>query len=162
MSKPLERRILWTWMLSAEGSPAQTSLTLPEVEREQALTAPSPDSGLKCDASSASLPLEPSSSKTSPAHGAIGCPSCGATYGDSDMPACRFECAPQTLVAPWGAPASSWLPTPTATSNASCPSMLKWPGHRRLSQIVGHGRQAPATLLEWQMGLPIGWTDVEP
>lgn len=52
------------------------------------------------------------------------------------------------------------LPTPTATANADCASMQKWPGFRRYKLWTG-GRTTPAHW-EFLMGWPIGWTDLLP
>lgn len=56
---------------------------------------------------------------------------------------------------------SGWLPTPTATANAQCPSMLKWPSHKRL-EILTRGKVAPVAFWEWMMDWPLGWTDLRP
>lgn len=52
------------------------------------------------------------------------------------------------------------LPTPTTRGNEHSPSMRKWPAHRRLAELVSRIGGAPDR--EWMMGLPIGWTALEP
>ena len=52
------------------------------------------------------------------------------------------------------------LPTPTATANMLSPSMQKWESHKNLEGSVG-GSLNPAWV-EWLMGWPIGWTDLQP
>ena len=54
---------------------------------------------------------------------------------------------------------SGFLATPTETANQDAPSMMKWPGCRNFVQVFG--RVSPVAY-EWLMGLPSGWTDVEP
>ena len=77
------------------------------------------------------------------------------------------------------------LPTPTATANMLSPSMQKWPAHRRIwTTPTAHNAketnapseserntptlaaQAGGSLnpawVEWLMGWPIGWTDLQP
>lgn len=60
--------------------------------------------------------------------------------------------APHTVATDCG----SWLATPTATANQTCPSMQKNPGCRGWT-----GEMTPARV-EWAMGWPIGWTDLRP
>jgi hypothetical protein len=98
-------------------------------------------------------------SKTSPIPGDDGCPSCGASCGPEGMPRCRFECEPQTWARTTNAPASTLLPTPTASSYGSCRGggmgrVGKW-RHSLHSLKILHPH-------DWErmMGFPIGWTDV--
>jgi hypothetical protein len=98
-------------------------------------------------------------SRTSPTRGADGCPNCGASCGPSDMPLCRFECEPRTWERTTNAPASTLLPTPTASSYGSCRGggmgrVGKW-RHSLHSLKILHPH-------DWErmMGFPIGWTDV--
>jgi hypothetical protein len=55
---------------------------------------------------------------------------------------------------------AGYVATPTATANHAAPSMQKWPGCRRLVALSG-GSITPE-LWEWLMGLPVGWTDLQP
>ncbi len=96
-------------------------------------------------------------SKTSTAqHGGDGCPQCGATCIDSDIPACRFECEPLT----WERRllgAESLLPRPTAKANQLAPSMRKWRSCRNLQNVLGTGGAPPVSVWGWMMGFPAGW-----
>lgn len=98
-------------------------------------------------------------SRTPGIRGGDGCPSCGASSGRSGMPACQFECEPQTWGRTTNAPASSLLPTPTASSYGSCRGggmgrVGKW-RHSLHSLKILHPH-------DWErmMGFPTGWTDV--
>ena len=105
------------------------------------------------------------SSKTSAReeHGNVGCLSCGAICGTSDISACHFDCAPVSLVLPFAERESTWLPRPTATANQLCVSMRKHPSCKNLQDLVGRTGGGPhPELWEWLMGFPIGWTDLEP
>lgn len=161
MSGQSAQQLCLPWMSFAEGSRAPTCPLPLEVWPAVDWTGSGLGSGTKCYESSPSYDLKPSSPKTSLGHGATGCPTCGATYTESGMPACRFDCEPLTLAHPMSAPASSWFPTPTATQNATAPSMQKHPGSRRISALVGIGRPVPPPLWEWMMGVPNGWTATE-
>lgn len=97
-------------------------------------------------------------SKMSAIPGAGGCPNCGANFGLSGMPLCQFECEPQTWARTTNAPASSLLPTPTASSYGSCRGggmgrVGKW-RHSLHSLKILHPH-------DWErmMGFPIGWSD---
>nr|AKH46945.1 DNA methyltransferase [uncultured marine virus] len=59
------------------------------------------------------------------------------------------------------APDYGWLPTPTTKANQTAPSMQKHPSCRNLTGLIGHGPIHPE-IWEWAMGLPIGWTELEP
>lgn len=51
-----------------------------------------------------------------------------------------------------------WLPTVTTRHNQDSPSMAeKWPAYRRLARVA-NGGGASLALLEWMIGIPIGWT----
>jgi hypothetical protein len=63
-----------------------------------------------------------------------------------------------TSVRPIDATGSGYLPTPTTVGNEFSPSMQKHPAHRRLA--ARGGNKIP--LREWMMGMPIGWTALEP
>jgi len=99
-------------------------------------------------------------SKTPATPGGGGCPNCGASCGPEGMPVCRFECEPQTWERTMNAPASSLLPTPTASSYGSCRGggmgrVGKW-RHSLHSLKITHPE-------DWErmMGFPIGWTAAE-
>jgi hypothetical protein len=99
-------------------------------------------------------------SKTQGIRGADGCPNCGASSSPSGTPACQFECEPVTWERTTNAPASSLLPTPTASSYGSCRGggmgrVGKW-RHSLHSLKILHPH-------DWErmMGFPIGWTDVK-
>jgi hypothetical protein len=91
---------------------------------------------------------------------------------------------PRTSVAASG----SWLATPTETNNQNCPSMQKWPGCARLTEMLpaptardykdgtsvqnvpengllgrvyanATGQSLTPGFTEWMMGYPPGWTD---
>jgi len=53
------------------------------------------------------------------------------------------------------------LHTPTRKANFVAPSMMKWPSCRRFVQAFG-GREITPEQFEFLMGLPIGWTELEP
>lgn len=44
------------------------------------------------------------------------------------------------------APACGWLPTPTATANQTCPSMMKHASCRNLVEMIGPGPIPPRSL----------------
>lgn len=102
-----------------------------------------------------------SSSKTSATLGKNGCPKCGETCGYWDTLVCLFESEPLTWVRPMNVPASSLLPTPTASSYGSCRGggagrVGKW--RKSLDGLgIGHPEDR-----ERMMGYPIGWTEIEP
>jgi len=113
--------------------------------------------GLSGDRSSLLYDLIGLLSKTSGTLGAAGCPNCGASCGPRDMPLCRFECEPVIWARRTKDPASSLLPTPTASSYGSC----RGGGMGR----VGKWRPSLHSLKilhpeDWErmMGYPIGWT----
>jgi hypothetical protein len=115
--------------------------------------------GLAGERSSLAYALIGLLSKTSGTLGDDGCPNCGASSGPSGIPLCRFECEPQTWERTMNAPASSLLPTPTASSYGSCRGggmgrVGKW-RHSLHSLKILHPH-------DWErmMGFPIGWTDV--
>lgn len=96
-------------------------------------------------------------SKTSITPGASGCPSCGASSTASGLPACHFECEPMKLAPSTREPASSLLPTPTASAYGSCRGggagrVGKW-RHSLLSLGIRHPE-------DWErmMNFPIGHT----
>jgi hypothetical protein len=98
-------------------------------------------------------------SKTQATRGADGCPNCGESCGPSGIPHCQFECEPVTWERTMNAPASSLLPTPTASSYGSCRGggsgrVGKW-RHSLHSLKILHPH-------DWErmMGFPIGWTAV--
>ena len=66
-------------------------------ERARASQEAGPGCGKKCGACVESSRRSGSSLKTYTGGGGDGCPLCGVPCGDSDMPACRFDCAPLTL-----------------------------------------------------------------
>ncbi len=101
------------------GSPAKISAS---PAREPASEARSLGCGPSLLASSASLALASSSSRTPAADGSGGCPSCGAISTPSGIPACRFSCPPQRSGLPTIAfdASSLQLPTPTASAYGSC------------------------------------------
>ena len=107
----------------AAASPAKTSRSPVAAPASRAASARG--SGGNSAASSASCAPRSSSSKTSFSGGVAGCPSCGALCGGSAMPPCRFECRPLTLGPLTSGRASSFWPTPTASSygssNNGCP-----------------------------------------
>ena len=107
---------------------------------------------------------------------------CFLTWRDSATPARRllFRLVPSELDT--DETEFGLLPTPTAKGNAAAPSMQKWAAHRRLFptptasshtgagvrgeggpnlQTVAGGSLNP-TWLEWLMGYPAGWTELEP
>lgn len=53
------------------------------------------------------------------------------------------------------------LHTPTRKANFVAPSMQKWPSCRRFVLAFG-GREITPEQFEFLMGLPIGWTELEP
>lgn len=53
------------------------------------------------------------------------------------------------------------LHTPTRKANFTAPSMQKWPSCRRFVLAFG-GREITPEQFEFLMGLPIGWTELEP
>lgn len=53
------------------------------------------------------------------------------------------------------------LHTPTRKANFTAPSMQKWPSCRRFVAAFG-GREITPEQFEFLMGLPIGWTELEP
>jgi len=55
------------------------------------------------------------------------------------------------------------LPTPTTQANQLAPSMQKHAGCRLLSRMAGGvGGKVSPMMYEWQMGFPMGWTDLKP
>ena len=112
-----------------------------------AASAPSdPASGGNSAASSACCVPASSSSKMSITRGGSGCPSCGAASGESAMPACRFECAPLTLEPHMNEHASSWLPTPCASSggyNRGGAAGARGPIRPSLRMMAREGRLLP-------------------
>jgi len=54
-----------------------------------------------------------------------------------------------------------YLPTPTTRLNQQSESMMKWPAYRRLDALSG-GKRLHSSFWEWMMGMPIGWTALEP
>jgi hypothetical protein len=99
--------------------------------------------------------------KMSDTLGDDGCPNCGEHFSHTDMPACRFECAPLTWERHTNARASSLLPTPTASSYGSC----RGGGSGRVGKwrpsLLALGIRDPD---DWEamMGFPRQWTDVAP
>lgn len=100
-------------------------------------------------------------SRTSTTPGVGGCPSCGASFTASGLPACRFECEPLKLAPSTNELASSLLPTPTASNYGSCRGggagrVGKW----RMS-LLARGIRHPE---DWErmMNFPIGHTAVMP
>lgn len=108
----MPQQLAWTWF--AEDSHVKTSAS-----RAPAAVSPlrALDSGGSFGESSASCDQSTSSLKTSTAAGVAGCPSCGAAFGKSGMPACRFECPPLKLALPTVARDVFFLPTPMASSS---------------------------------------------
>jgi len=58
--------------------------------------------------------------------------------------------------------ASGLLPTPTTQANQLAPSMQKHAGCRLLSKMAGGvGGMVSPMMYEWQMGFPMGWTELD-
>lgn len=54
------------------------------------------------------------------------------------------------------------LPTPTATANQACKTMRKhWKGYLDNHKDFGDKTRLSPHFVEWMMGFPIGWTDLE-
>lgn len=115
MSAPLEPPTSPPSISSAEASPVRTC---PSPAREPGSPAPGPASGASLRASSARSGRGSSSSRTSPAASADGCPRCGVTCTCSDTLRLPSRFLPSTSERPTAASACSLslLPTPTATS----------------------------------------------
>lgn len=80
----------------------------------------------------------------------------------SDWPNTRSQLAcflARRLVASMTGIDGGLLPTPTRKANHWSPSMTKWPAYRRLQALGPNAKRA--VFWEWQMGLPVGWTDLE-
>jgi hypothetical protein len=136
---------------------AKTSLSLAEVRDSEEIGVgygPNSDELLR------RLDQTGLSSKMSAIRGGVGCPQCAQTLRPFYIPACRFECEPLTWERPMNVPASSLLPTPTASSYGSCRGggagrVGKW-----RKSLDGLGIKNPE-YREWMMGYPIGWTEIE-
>ena len=116
--------------------------------------------GLSGSKSSLAFALLGSLSKTTSIGGELGCPNCGASFGDSGMPPCRFECEPQRLERSITEPEGGWLPTPTASHYGSC----RGGGAGRVGpwrkSLQARGILHPE---DWEriMGYPPNWTSLE-
>lgn len=110
-----------------------------------------------------------SSSKTCTGESPAGCPSCGATCGDSGMPLCAFECEPVTLEPVTNVRVGSLSQLPTLAARAwrdagypaeygrstSIPAALVESGELSRGR-VGHLCPQWSAVL---MGYPAGWLD---
>lgn len=65
-------------------------------------------------------------------------------------------CPPPKWVPRTNGDAGGYLPTLTATMNQLSPSMMKWPGHRRLRAYTG-GEMPSIRWWTSHMGFPMGW-----
>lgn len=90
-----------------------------------------------------------------------GCPRCGVICTCLDVERAPSGWMRETLGLPTRVPESSLWPTPTATANQLCPSMLKHPGCARLQKLAGTGGKPSPELFEWMMGFPEGWTEID-
>ena len=55
------------------------------------------------------------------------------------------------------------LPTPTTAGNEHSPTMQHWRAHQNMSKLSGRvGGSPDPSFREWMLGLPIGWTALEP
>lgn len=117
------------------------------------------DYGANTCESSATLDRSGLSPKTSVTLGDRGCPSCGASFTNSDMPACHFECEPLTWARHTKDQESSLLPTPTASSYGSCRGGGSGRVGKWRKSLQGRGIGHPE---DWErmMGFPLRWTDV--
>lgn len=185
MSGAQARQLSFPWTSSAAGSHAKTSAALALAVDS---AANDPASGTSSRASLESCDPPPSSSRTSEAAHGSGCARSGRACTNSAIEAAPWRLPRGMLARLIVEPASSSLrPTLTATANLLCPSMQKWPAHRRLLPTLtatpygsnkggaagrtGEARPSLDTLAgsalsptwcEWFQGFPIGWTDVEP
>lgn len=115
--------------------------------------------GLKGSRSSLGLRLIGLLLKTSTNPGDDGCPNCGADCTTSDIPACRFECEPQTLGRYTKEPEGGWLPTPTASNYGYCLGGSAGRVGKKRYSLHKLGIQNPE---DWErmMGFPLGHTDI--
>ena len=156
-------RIYRGQMSFVEDRPVRTSVTRAEAEGGGA-TEPERASGESSSGSLESFAPDGSWSNWSTAQpGCSGCPSCGAPCTGSGMPVCLFGCEPVTSEHPSAVPASSWLARPTRKANQLAPYMRRWPGCRRLQELVGATGGSPRPeLWEWLMGFPLSYSEFEP
>lgn len=178
MSDKPEGQLSLTLTSSSADSRARTSQS-PDGGRDS--TAPARASRTNTCAWSPSSSPDSWSSRTSTRDGADGCPNCGAACGPDGMPACRFDCPPLKLARPIGAFDASLLggellPTPTAARYGSGQNGDPRDGRGRYAQkgkpslytraargLLPDGGRGPLhpRFVEWMMGLPQGWTDVD-
>lgn len=154
MSKRQDDQICFPWISSVGDSRAKT---FPAWESAPDLREPDRDSGSSSSESSTSFPRSPSSSRTSPAESARGCPKCG-------MISCRLATArklsaleQKTLEHPTadkGRLSSLWA-TPTAHGNTNKKTPGKKSGDGLRTQVGG---SLSVHWVEALMGFPIGWT----
>lgn len=157
------------WISSAADSHAKTC---PSPEKALGSAAPAPGSGMSSVASSKRSSRRASSSRTSPPVRDVGCPTCGETctcWGTEPAPS-RFLLS--TSERPTSAKeCSCLLPTPTARARAGLlPTPTVKGNHNRkgLSPTSGDGLQTAVggplspRFVEWLMGFPDGWTEIEP
>lgn len=140
------------------GSPARISRARASAEASQ---AHSPDCGLSIDGLSKMWDLNTSSLKTRPSSSTEDSKRSSVTWpswGLMQHGVCSAQKRLEPPIADVGCGLS--LPTPTTRGNEHAPSMQKWPCHRRLAELVDRIGGAPDR--EWMMGLPIGWTALEP
>jgi hypothetical protein len=152
--------------LLQEASPAKTSARRVKV---QDLPESVQDFGSRCSELLAKFNLALSSRKT-----VRTCVPVDSAPSSKDLPAwgmmqdgACWELG--TSVLPIDAIGCGYLPTPTTVGNEMSPSMGKWAGHRNLFTYLEKwglldtlaGGPSPV-LREWMMGLPIGWTALEP
>lgn len=147
------------WLTSlAAGSPASRSAP-PAVDAETLKT-----SGLKCSRLCVSLGQSSFLPRTSPDRAKSGAGS-QQTFRPRAM-ACggRWLSEPPTWAAQTLGKDFGYLPRPTRTANQMAPSMMKHPGCRALQKLVVAlgGMKLHPQIWEWQMGWPIGWTDLRP
>lgn len=136
----------------AEASPVSHSAPLLEGDGSHTT------SGLKCSVSSGSTDHATSLPKTSRKRRSptrLGTSQALATQRTTAV--YRGLIAGQTIREIVGGP----LHTPTRKANFVAPSMQKWPSCRRFVEAFG-GREITPEQFEFLMGLPIGWTELEP
>lgn len=138
MSEPLGQ-ISLPLTSSAGGSPAKIS---PAQERARALLVAAVDCGLSLPGLSESSPLHGLLSRTSRVALRAGLTRSRQGWSSSAMKRYRSLCRRKMSALTTPERESSSLPTLTTKGSLLCPSMQKWPSHRKLLKYLAEERKA--------------------